>query len=259
MINIVDVTCHYGVRPVLRNFSLNVKKGEVVALMGPNGSGKSTLMGVTAGILAPLKGYVEIDGKRRRRSVDEELAIRRQVVYLAADPFIPGGKTGREWLLAVGRLYEVEDERLMVHAERLLTLFDLADRADSPIHAYSTGQKKKIAVCAALITEAPVMLLDEPFSGGLDPSAILALRRILLHCKQHDDVTVVMATPVPELVEELANRIVVLRDGRIIANDSLEGLRRQMSGVQALSDIYAQLASPHTAENINRYFEGALR
>ncbi len=92
MINVFEITCHYGVRPVLRKLSLRISKGEVVALMGPNGTGKSTLMAVMAGILAPLNGFVEIDGKRRRRSVEDELAIRRQVAFLATDPYLPPGE-----------------------------------------------------------------------------------------------------------------------------------------------------------------------
>src|SRR5437867_372626 len=115
MIKISNVTHHYGIRPVLRNVTLDISKGEVVALMGPNGMGKSTLMGVVAGILAPIKGHVEIDHKIRRSSPENELAIRKLVAYLPAESWAPTGHTGREWMLAVGRLYGVDDDRLMEH------------------------------------------------------------------------------------------------------------------------------------------------
>src|SRR5688500_2872489 len=107
-IDVAGVTHHYGVRPILRDVSLAVRRGEVVALMGPNGSGKSTLMSVMAGVMAPFRGYVEVNGRRRRRTVAEELAIRREVVYLPAEPWLPGTRTAREWVLAVGRLWGVE-------------------------------------------------------------------------------------------------------------------------------------------------------
>ena len=109
MINVNHVTLHYGTRPVLRDVTLHVRKGELVALMGPNGMGKSSLMGVMAGVLWPVKGSVDINGKRRRESEDEELAIRREVLYLPAEPWLPRSTTGREWVLAVGRFYGVED------------------------------------------------------------------------------------------------------------------------------------------------------
>lgn len=254
-INVVDVVQHYGIRPVLRGVNLHVQKGEVVALMGPNGSGKSSLMGVMAGMVAPVRGYVEIDGKRRRSSQEAELAIRKQVVYLPCEPWLPALRTGREWLLAVGGLYDIDSERLMDHIERLLAVFDLKAQADGPISGYSTGQKKKIAICCALATEAPVMLLDEAFSGGLDPSGILALKHILLRYAQRDDITIVMATPVPELVEELADRVVVIRDGQIAANDSVAALRTKTGCAGGLAEVYGKLVSPETLRNIERYFE----
>ena len=254
MIYVNNVTHHYGVRPVLRGVSLHVRRGELVALMGPNGMGKSTLLSVMAGALWPLKGSVDINGKRRRESEDEELAIRREVVYLPAEPWLPRSTTGREWVLAVGRVYGVEDERLMDHAERLLELFDLAKQADNPASSCSSGQKKKIALCAALAAEAPVMLLDEPFSGGLDPSGILALKRVLRHRVDSGDATVVMATPVPELVEELADRVAVLREGRLVACDTVEGLRQLAATDGKLDEVYERLVNPQVMANIERYF-----
>src|SRR5438067_308194 len=136
MIEVVNVTQHYGIRPVLRGVNLKISRGEVVALMGPNGMGKTSLMGVLAGLLAPIDGYVEIDGKRRRRSAEEELSIRQRTVYLPAEPFLPISMTGREWILAVGRLYSVPDARLMDHVERLLAVFNLEKQGDSTISSY---------------------------------------------------------------------------------------------------------------------------
>jgi ABC-type multidrug transport system ATPase subunit len=213
MIEVVNCSQHYGVRPILREINLRVERGELVTLMGPNGMGKSTLMAIMAGILPPARGYVSIDGKKRRESKEIEAAIRKMVVYLPADAWLPSSRNARDWLLAVGRLYEHEDEYLMDHIERLFELFDLKEIADGRMSASSSGQRKKIALAAALITEAPVMLLDEPFSGGLDPRGILALKLVLQRLRDKRQATMVLATPVPELVEDLADRVAVLRDG----------------------------------------------
>ena len=254
MIDVRNVIHHYGTRPVVRDVTLYVDAGEVLALMGPNGSGKSTLMAVMAGILWPIEGHITINGLRRRASEEDELAIRRQVVYLPATPWLPRLQTPRQWLLAVGRLYAIEERHLGDHVERLLTLFDLESKAESPISACSTGQQKKVALCGALASEAPIMLLDEPFAGGLDPSGILALKKILQHRARGDHYTIVMATPIPELVEELADRIAVMREGQLVAHDDLANLRR-LSGREKLDDIYENLVSPDTARNIERYFQ----
>jgi ABC-type multidrug transport system ATPase subunit len=256
MIHAVDVTHHYGVRPVLRGINLHVPKGDVLALMGPNGSGKSTLLAVLAGVLSPIKGHVSINGLRRRSTPENELAIRKQVVYLPADPFLPPLRTGREWVLAVGRVYDIEIDHLIDHAERLLDLFDLKEKADSPISSYSTGQQKKIALCCALATEAPVMLLDEPFSGGLDPSGIQALRKVLQSLAARDDVTIVFATPVPELVQELADQIAVIAGGKLLAVNKLDALRQQAGCSGGVAEVYEKLVKPDDGGHIERYFQG---
>jgi ABC-2 type transport system ATP-binding protein len=253
MINVVDVSHHYGVRPVLSHVNFRVPKGKLVAVMGPNGVGKSTLLGIIAGVISPANGYVEIHGRRRRSNEETELQIRKEMVFLPDHPWLPEFLTTREWLMAVGQLYDIESGHLMDHINRLLDLFQLADKGDSPIRTCSNGQKKKIAICGALVTESPLLVLDEPFAGGLDPSAILALGRVLKHIAESSDFTVLMASQIPELVEELAHQLLVLSDARTIAFDTLDGLRAR-TGCSSLPEVFAELVHPKTRENIENYF-----
>jgi ABC-type multidrug transport system ATPase subunit len=256
MIELVDVTQHYGVRPVLKRVNLRVEHGELAVIVGPNGMGKSTLLGVLAGVLPPQHGYAAFDGVRRRQSVEDELTLRRRVVYLPDHPWLPSLRTAREFLLAVGRLYDVADDRLMPHVDRLLSLFDLDRQGDSPIRSYSSGQQKKVALCSALVTEAPVLLLDEPFSGGLDPAGILALKRLLQRRVRDQGGTIVLTSPVPEIADEIADRIVIIQDGEVIASDTLEGLRQRTGVPGSLAAILERLLYPETMRKLNDYFEG---
>ncbi len=254
MIKIADVSHHYGLRPVLSHINLEIPDGNLVAVMGPNGVGKSTLLGVIAGLISPAKGHVEINGLRRRASEEVELKIRQQVVYLPDHPWLPEFLTAREWLLAIGQLYDIEAERLMDHISRLLDLFDLADKGDSPIRTCSNGQKKKIAICGALVAEAPVLVLDEPFTGGLDPSAILALQRVLQHLASRPDMTIVMASQIPEMLELMAHRIVIISGARVVAYDTLEGLRAKTGCPGSLPEIFEKIVHPQTLDHIEKYF-----
>lgn len=138
----------------------------------------------------------------------------------------------------------------------MLALFNLEQNADESIPAYSTGQKKKLALAGALVSEAPVLLMDEPFSGGLDPSGILALKRVLQYHRNKRDVTVIMATPVPEVVEELADRIAIIRDGQMIAHDTIAALRRLSGCSGALDEVYEKLVNPQASDKIQKYFGG---
>jgi ABC-2 type transport system ATP-binding protein len=225
-----------------------------VAVMGPNGVGKSTLLGAVAGIISPARGYVEIGGVRRRAREETEIQVRKQTAFLPDHPWLPEFMTAREWLLAIGQLYDIESDHLMDHVTRLLDLFQLTDKGDSPIRTCSNGQKKKIAICGALVTEVPVMVLDEPFTGGLDPSAILVLSRVLRHMADHLGVTMLMASQVPETVEQMAHQIIVLSDTHVAAYDTLDGLRAKTGCKGSLPEVFAELVHPQTLEHIENYF-----
>lgn len=255
MISVVGVTQHYGVRPVLCDVELKIPAGKLTAIVGPNGMGKTTLLGVIAGTLFPQKGYVEIDGLRRRRSEEEELSIRRRAVYLPDHPWLPRDRTGREFLLTVGALYDVPGERLLGHVERLLALFQLQKEGDWPLRSYSNGQKKKVAIASALVTDAPVLLLDEIFGGGLDPAGILALKLVLRRMVTAEGRTVVMTAPVPEIVEELADEVIVLRDGRVEAHDTIAGLRKRANCHGSLAEVLGKLIHPEMLDHVRQYFE----
>ncbi|CAA6692293.1 MULTISPECIES: ABC transporter ATP-binding protein [unclassified Lentimonas] len=254
LIKIQSLSHHFGVKPVLQSVNFEIQQGEMIAIMGANGIGKSTLLKAIAGILQPLEGQVSIAGKIRRNSVEEELHIRKQVAYLPDHPWTPMNRTGREFLIGTGQIYNIPAQRLMDHVQRLLHLFNLEENGDSPIQNYSNGQKKKIAIASALVTEAPILILDEPFTGGLDPSAIHALKKVLKHLAEREDVTVIIASQIPEIVEALSHRVVILENGRVRTIGTIKQLQAETNCTGNLELILEKLLNPETETMVANYF-----
>ena len=253
-IRAVNLTCHYGVKPVLRDLSLDVPAGEILAVMGGNAAGKSTLLAAMAGVVSPWRGFVEVLGNRRRDTPASELAARQACCYLPAAPYVAPGVTARGWVVACGRVWGVEDRRLMDHAARLLALFDL--NPDLKPADASTGQRHKIALAGALASDAPVLILDEPFGGGLDPSGIVALREVLLDAARRRGRTTVMATPVPSLVQEMADRVAVVGAAAgLLALDTPAGLMRR-TDTATLEAAYGALTQRPARADVAGYLRG---
>lgn len=258
MIEVTDVLHHYGIRPILQDVSLEVQTGKTLAIIGPNGSGKTTLLNLIAGLASPAEGTIRINGRVRRESVDVELAIRQETVFLPAVPWFPTNITGRNFLLGVGEVWGVPYRKLFEHADRLLKVFQIEHLADADLSAYSTGQQKKIGLCSALISEASVLLLDEPFSGGLDPAGLTAMKQILRHLTEREDRTVVLTSPVPELVEEVADEVLILKEGRILQHDSVQNVKDAVNA-ESLDQALRKLVFPETDGELQDYFTMEVR
>jgi ABC-type multidrug transport system ATPase subunit len=255
MLRAFHLTHYYSTQPVLRDVALTIPQGESVALLGPNGTGKTTLLNILGGVLSPTFGHVEVNGLRRRGTINEELSIRRQCVFLPDDCWLPPDRPGADWLLAVGRVYGVPDETLFARARSLIDVFNLDEVSQYCLGDCSTGQKKKWALCSALLTDAKILLLDEPFSGGLDPAGILALQRILRHASHTEGRTIVFTTPVPEIVEGTADRLLVIEKGIIAADESVAELSGR-SDNGSVTGLLQKMFFGTTLSRLESYFEG---
>ena len=253
MIQVSGVFHHFGLRPVLIDVNLTVESGRTLAIIGPNGMGKTTLLNIMAGVLSPAEGMVWINGLQRRSSAEYELLIRKRTMYLPAEIWIPHGITGRDLVLGVGETWGVDNRRLFDHTDRLLKVFQMDRIADAAVSGYSSGQKKKIGLCAALVSDASILLLDEPFSGGLDPAGLTAMKEILKHLTSCQDRTVVLTSPVPELVEEVADDVLILDGGRVLKHAPVRDVIRD-SGAVTLNEALRKLIFPETEGELQEYF-----
>lgn len=226
MLKIREIHWSYGEKQVLNSLSLELQKGHILGLLGENGSGKTTLLRCMAGILEPQKGSVHWE---QFHSIEEGYAYRAQVSYLPEGaPHYSGRRVG-EYLQMRKAIQGSTQESL----DRLMERTGLLEVRDEQIDRLSKGFRQRVALSACLLSQAPLILLDEPFSG-LDPAQVLDLRDLLRETAQQGKTIVFSSHILPEIYQ-LCDPIVLIRHGRISGTyrkeeletmEELEGLFR---------------------------------
>jgi ABC-2 type transport system ATP-binding protein len=209
----------------LAGVDLKVQPGGVLALLGPNGAGKTTVVRILTTLLPPDGGHARITGLDVVRQAD---AVRRVIglsgQYAAVDAYL----TGRENLTMIGRLSGLDRPRARRRADELLELFDLTDAAGRTARTYSGGMRRRLDVAASLVAAPAVLFLDEP-TTGLDPRGRLGLWQLLGDLTAQGT-SVLLSTQYLEEADRLADQIVVLDQGRVLATGTAEELKAQVGG-----------------------------
>jgi ABC-2 type transport system ATP-binding protein len=217
----------YGTKAALDGVDLDVPRGTVCGLLGPNGAGKTTAVRVLTTLTTPDAGTAEVAG------VDvlaDPLAARRAIGLAAQDATVDGLLTGRENLIMIGELRHIGRRRAVARADELLDQFSLTDAASKLAKDYSGGMRRRLDLAATLVSEPPVLFLDEP-TTGLDPRARNELWDVLDRLVG-GGATILLTTQYLEEADRLADDIVVVDHGRVIARGDARALKRQVGGDQ---------------------------
>ena len=195
--------------------TLSIAPGTVFGLLGPNGAGKTTTIKMIAGLIEPTTGRIRLDGfdVTRQRSH----AVRQIGAVLEGSRNVYWPLSAWQNLLYFGRLKGLRGAQIKPRAQRLLTDLDLWDRRHEPVGSYSRGMQQKVAIAAALITDPPIILLDEP-TLGLDIEAARTVRDWITHLARDEHKTIVLTTHQLDVAQQLSDRIAVIRRGSIIAD-----------------------------------------
>lgn len=253
MLEVRALTKRYPGVLALDNVSFTALPGEVTGYLGPNGSGKSTTVKIITGLLEPTAGDVLYRG----RPIGADLVeYKRMLGYVPEEPYLYPHLTGAEYLELAGELRDLPPATLHAKIDALLELFSLAGDRNAPISSYSKGMRQKILICAAILHDPELIILDEPFSG-LDVHAALVVRS-LIRSLAASGKTVLFSSHVLEIVEKVCNRVVILHKGRAVANDSIDRLRDLMA-VPTLEDIFAQLVTECDPDSTARRIAEAIR
>lgn len=242
-----DVHKTYNKVKALNGMNLQVPTGKVVGLLGPNGAGKTTLVRIITTLLKPDSGTVMIQGI----NVLEHPAQVRGTFGLAGQyPAVDEQLTGRENLVIVGELYHFGGREARHRAKDLLERFSLTDAADRPVKTYSGGMRRRLDLAASIVARPPVLILDEP-TTGLDPRTRRDLWVFIKKLVQ-DGATLLLTTQYLEEADFLADQIVLIDSGKVVAQGTADELKSQIGGETitlqieeiAQLDRIAQLIAP---------------
>ncbi|MEO7767916.1 MAG: ABC transporter ATP-binding protein, partial [Ferruginibacter sp.] len=206
-----------------------------VGYIGPNGAGKSTTIKIISGITDEFEGDVTVFGLDVRKHA---LEIKERIGYIPEQAALYEVLSAIEYLRFVGKLYGLADEVISKKSWELLRLFELADKAETRMNAYSKGMKQKVLLISGLIHNPEIIFLDEPLSG-LDANAVILVKEILSQLK-YSGKTIFYSSHIMDVVEKISDRIVIIDKGLVIADGSFESLQQQ-AHQGSLENIFTSL------------------
>jgi len=242
MIELINLVKKFGALVAVNNVTLTVPRGEFFALLGPNAAGKTTTIKMITGLMKPTSGSVRVSGYD---VVQQPLEARRQLAYVPDFPFLYDKLTPWEFFRFIGQLFLMDSARIERVARDLCARFSLDPYLGNPIESLSHGTRQKVAIVSALLHEPSVFVLDEPMVG-IDPQHARVLKDILKE-RSRAGTTVFISTHQLSVAEEMADRIGIMHEGRLIAVGTRDDLRRQRGTDGALEQTFLALTAQESA------------
>lgn len=231
----------YGKQEVLKGINLKIERGSMLALLGPNGAGKTTTVRILSTLLNFDSGQVFVEGYDVKEQADK---VRGVIGLTGQSAAVDELLTGRENLVMMGRLYRLTAESAKFRAQQLLEEFDLMDAADRPAKTYSGGMRRRLDLAVSLIATPPIIFLDEP-TTGLDPRSRLAMWGIIEDLMKKGT-TILLTTQYLEEADQLADQIVVIDGGKVIAQGTAAELKGKV-GKDRLELTFGSAKNMHAA------------
>lgn len=243
VVEAIEKTYPNGTQAV-KGISFRVRRAEIFGILGPNGAGKSTAIGMLGTLVRPTGGKAMVDGIDVTEDRNE---VRKRIGFAMQEAGVDDLATGREFLTLQGRLYGLPKETVTKRADQLLKLFELQDAADKRISNYSGGMKRRIDLAAALIHFPKILFLDEP-TEGLDPRSRMTLWNVLRRLRTQLQTTILLSTHYMEEADKLCDRIAIIDQGRIVAQDTPASLKAGVGGQSVLLEFGQNAAATAAAE-----------
>jgi ABC-2 type transport system ATP-binding protein len=248
MIELTHLTKKFGDLVAVNDLTLKVERGEFFAVLGPNAAGKTTLIRVLAGLLKPTQGTARVAGYDVQTA---PLEARRRLAYVPDFPFLYDKLTPLEFLRFTGQIFRMDESRIQSASRELMARFHLEDYASKTIEGLSHGTRQRVVIVSALLHDPEVLVIDEPMVG-LDPQHARVVKDVLKERAQKG-ATVFLSTHQLSIAEEMADRIGIMHQGRLVAVGTREELRRQAGEAGPLEEVFLTL----TASTAKASFSGS--
>src|SRR5271163_4373348 len=252
MIEAHDLRKRFGPTVALDGVDLEVPVGAILGVLGPNGAGKTTAVRILTTLALPDSGRARVAG---HDVVTEAAAVRRKIGVTAQDATLDEALTGRQNLVLVGELSGLRRRDAKARAIDLLARFELTDAADRVMKGYSGGMRRRLDLAASLVTRPPVLFLDEP-TTGLDPTSRVRMWSVIRDLVA-DGATLLLTTQYLEEADELADSIVVIDHGHVIAGGTAAELKTQTGGARL--EITLSEADSAAATALGPFVSGAVQ
>jgi len=223
-----NLTKIYGAQKAVNDISFEIEKGEIVGFLGPNGAGKSTTMKIATCYLPPTSGEVWVGGFN---VVERPIEVKQITGYLPEHNPLYLDLYVHEYLGFVGKLYGLRGQRLNDRVKEIIDLCGLGPEQNKKIEALSKGYRQRVGLAQALIHDPEILILDEPTSG-LDPNQLVEIRKLIKTVSQQK--TVVFSTHIMQEVQALCDRVIVIPQGEIVADDKLERILQTQGNTVAI-------------------------
>ncbi len=237
MLDVRGLTKKYRNLAVVDHVTFAVPPGGVTGYLGPNGSGKSTTVKMLAGLLPPSAGQILWNGRDIRTDL---IGFKRRLGYVPEEAYLYPHLTGLEHLELIGRLRQLPERLVARKANELLRLFWLHEHRYSPISSYSKGMRQRVLIAGALLHDPELLIFDEPLNG-LDIASAFLLHELIAELARQGK-TILYISHVLEITEKVCARVIMLYQGKVVANDEV-GRLRDLMHLPSLEQIFRQLAN----------------
>lgn len=241
----------FGNKEVLKDINFSVNSGEIIGYIGSNGAGKSTTIKIILGLIDDYDGDVYVFGEK----VNGKHEYKRKIGYVPEVSDMYDNLTAYEYIGFIGNLYGLGSLKAVSKAKEMMSVFGIEDAIDGRIHTFSKGMRQKLSIITGMLHNPDILFLDEPL-GGIDANSVMVFKEIIQGLKNQGK-TIFYSSHILEVVEKLSDRILLLNEGNIVLDGTMDEVREKQSD-STLESIFNDVTGFHDHEMLANKFISAF-